>query len=180
MQQILRTRAVTAAVVAAIVAGAVAIASAQGPVGPGRRGGFGPGPGRGALPFVGALDLNEAQREQVRSVRERYQDQMAQAGKRLREAHDAQRAAIETVPVNEALIRSTAHALANAQTDMALLQARIHSDVWALLTPEQQEKATQLRAQREARFKERIDERQQRRLQRQQQRQQQPQRQQQG
>jgi Spy/CpxP family protein refolding chaperone len=167
MQQILRRRAVTAAVAVALVAGAAAIASGQGLAGPGRHGRFGAGHGPGAFPLVRALDLTEAQREQVRSVMQRYEDQMSQAGKRLREAHDAQRAAIETVPVNEGLIRSTAQTLANAQTDMALLRARIHTDVWALLTPEQQEKATQLRAQRQTRLKERLEQRQQRRQQRQ-------------
>jgi Spy/CpxP family protein refolding chaperone len=38
---------------------------------------------------------------------------------------------------------------------MAILQARIHSEVWALLTPEQQAKAKELKAQRETRMKER-------------------------
>jgi protein CpxP len=166
MQQTLRTRAVTAVVAAVIVAGAATVAFAQGPGGHWRRGGF--GPGRGALPFARALDLSEAQREQMRTVMDRYRDQMTLAGKRLREAHEAQRAAVDTVPVNEALIRSTVQTLATAQTDMALLRARIHSDVWALLTPEQQEKSTQLKAEREARIKERVQQREQRRQQRQQ------------
>jgi Spy/CpxP family protein refolding chaperone len=44
---------------------------------------------------------------------------------------------------------------------MALVQARIHSDVWGLLTPEQQAKAKELKAQRAARTKERGQRRQQ-------------------
>jgi Spy/CpxP family protein refolding chaperone len=126
--------------------------------GPGRRGGFGHrGSGRGGFPGLARLDLTEAQREQVREVMQRYQDQMREAGTRLHQAHEAQRAAVQTTPVNEGLIRSTTQTLANAQTDMAILRARIHSDVWSLLTPEQQEKAKQLKAERQTRSKQRLN-----------------------
>jgi len=121
------------------------------------------GPGRGGLAALARLDLTEAQREQVREVVGRHRSEMQDAGKRLHEAHQAQRAAVETMPVNEGLIRSTTQTLANAQTDMALLQARVRSEVWALLTPEQQEKAKQLKSERETRMKQRLERRQQRR-----------------
>jgi Spy/CpxP family protein refolding chaperone len=146
-----------------LVAGLGAGVYAQGD-GPGRRGPFGHGgPGGGAFLGLAQLGLTDAQREQVHDVMQRHREDMQEAGKRLREAHQAQHAAIESVPVNEGLIRSTSQTLANAQTDMALLQARIHSEVWSLLTPEQQEKAKQLKAQREARVKQRIERRTQRR-----------------
>jgi protein CpxP len=109
------------------------------------------------------LDLTDAQREQVREVMQRHRDAMQTAGTQLREAHDAQRAAVETAPVNESLIRSTSQALANATTEMALVRARVHTEVWSLLTPEQQEKAKQLKAERQARMKQRLERRQQRR-----------------
>jgi protein CpxP len=140
--------------------GTAALAQDQG----GRRGGrgFGPGgQGRGGFPLA-QLDLTDAQRQQVRDVMQRHREDMDAVGKRLGEAHRAQRAAVETVPVNEALIRSTSQALATAQTDMALLQARIHTDMWGLLTPDQQAKAKELKAQRDARAKERGQRRQQR------------------
>ena len=137
--------------------GTAALAQDQG----GRRGGrgFGPG-GRGGFPLA-QLELTDAQREQVRTVMQRHREDMQTVGQRLHDAHEAQRAAVETVPVNEALIRSTTQTLANAQTDMALVQARIHSDVWGLLTPEQQAKAKELKAKRAARTKERGQRRQQ-------------------
>ena len=145
------TIAVTAgAALLAAGLGTAALAQDQG----GRRGGrgFGPGGGRGGFPLA-QLELTDAQREQVRTVMQRHRDDMETVGKRLHEAHEAQRAAVETVPVNEALIRSTSQALGTAQTDMALLQARIHSDIWGLLTPDQQTKAKELKAQRDARAK---------------------------
>lgn len=54
-------------------------------------------------------------------------------------------------PVDESQIRSTTQALTSAQTDMAIARAHMQSDVFALLTPEQQAKATQARERREAR-----------------------------
>ena len=78
----------------------------------------------------------------------------------------AQREAATTMPVNEGLIRSTSQALAEAQTEMALAQARVHGEIWTLLTPEQQAKAKELRTQRENRMKERRERMQQRMQQR--------------
>jgi protein CpxP len=153
------TIAVTAGA-ALLAAGLGTAALAQGPEG--RRGGrgFGPGfPGRGGFPLA-QLDLSDAQRQQVRDVMQRHREDMQAIGQRLHEAHAAQRQAVETVPVNEALVRSTSQALATAQTDMALLQARIHSDVWNLLTPEQQAKAKELKATRAERMKQRRERRQ--------------------
>lgn len=152
------TRALAAAAALLLIIGLVTAVHAQGD-GPGRRRPFGPG---GFAGFA-QLDLTDSQREQVRDVMQRHRSEMQEAGTRLHEAHDAQRAAIETIPVNEGLIRSTAQTLANAQTDMAVVRARIHSEVWALLTPEQQEKAKQLKSERAARMKQRIERRRQRR-----------------
>lgn len=109
----------------------------------------------GGFPGLRELNLTDAQREQVRDVMQRYRDEMQETGRRLRTAHEAQQQAVQTVPVNEGLIRSTSETLAAAETDMALLRARIHSDVWTLLTPEQQAKAKELQAQRAARQQER-------------------------
>jgi periplasmic protein CpxP/Spy len=152
MFQMIRSKALAAGAAVALTAGlAVAAIAQDGPQG--RRGG--PGDvGRGGFP-LGQLDLTEAQRTQVRDVMQRHRDEMAEAGRRLRAAHDAQREAIETVPVNEALVRSTSQGLAAAQTDMAVLQARVHSEIHQLLTPEQQAKAKELKAQRESRQKQR-------------------------
>ena len=152
-----KTLAVGAALL--VVAGLAVGVSAQGE-GFGRRGKF--GPGGGGFPGLGRLELTDAQREQVRDVMQRHRGELQDVGKRLREAYAAQRNSVETVPVNEGLIRSTSQTLATAQTDMALVRARMHTEVWSLLTPEQQQKAKELKAQRDARGKERMQRRQQR------------------
>jgi protein CpxP len=165
MIQRFRSKAVVIGAALALAVGVASAVHAQGD-GPGRHGRFGfGGPGRGGFPFA-ALNLTDAQREQVKTVMQQHRDEMQAAGKQLHDAFDAQRKAVETIPVNEGLIRSTSQSLANAQADMAVLRARVHSEVWSLLTPEQQAKAKELKTQRETRMKERQQQRQQERQQR--------------
>ena len=93
----IRTPVLTAAIA---VLGAIAIgtAFAQGPrgsgQGPGRGGGFGEGRGPRAGLMLRGLDLSDAQRDQVRAIRERYQEQTQAAARQLAEARGAQRDAI--------------------------------------------------------------------------------------
>ena len=103
------------------------------------------------------LNLSETQRDQIRDVRQRHDADLTQARDRMRKAREAHHAAVEALPVDEARIRATSQALAEAQTEMSVLRARVHGEVWALLTPEQQTKAQELRQQRQERMKERRD-----------------------
>jgi periplasmic protein CpxP/Spy len=154
-----RFRALTlTTVLAGLLAGGVAFA--QDP-GAGRRGGpdgFGRpgGPGRGGpggpggLPLQ-ALNLTEAQQDQVKQLVQQYRAQNPNVGEQLRSAMDAQRKAVETIPVDEGLIRSTTQALVEAQTEMAIQQARLQGEIFALLTPDQQAQARKLQAERNQR-----------------------------
>jgi Spy/CpxP family protein refolding chaperone len=63
----------------------------------------------------------------------------------------AQRGAVEAIPVNEGVIRSTTFALAEAQTEVAIQQARVNGEIWSVLTPAQQEQVRKLQAERETR-----------------------------
>jgi len=151
-----RFRALTlTAVLAGLLAGGVAFA--QGP-GAGRRGGpggfGGPGPGGrggpGGLPLQ-ALNLTEAQQDQVKQLVQQSRAQNQSVAEQLRSAMDAQRKAVETIPVDEGLIRSTTQALVEAQTEMAIQQARLQGEIFALLTPDQQAQAKKLQAERNQR-----------------------------
>ena len=143
------------AIVAAVVAvGAAAHAQGPGHVGP--RGRFGHFGGPIDLPLR-ALELTDAQRQQVRDIREKHRANLQAAGQQLREAFQAQRAAIETSPVDESKIRSSSEALATAHTAMAIERAQIRSEVLSILTAEQQEKLKQVQAERQTRMKERLD-----------------------
>ncbi|HEX2445008.1 MAG TPA: Spy/CpxP family protein refolding chaperone [Vicinamibacterales bacterium] len=101
------------------------------------------------------LDLTDAQREQVRSIFEQNRDEMRAAGEKLRTARRGLYDATSAGTVDEAAIRTAAEALANAEAEAAINRARVHAQVWQILTPEQQAKAKELRQQREARRKER-------------------------
>jgi periplasmic protein CpxP/Spy len=145
---------------------ATSVAFAQGP----RGGGFGGrgGPGgplgrRGVGLALNELNLTDAQREQVREIRERFRDQTRQFAERLNAAAEKQRQAIETLPVNETLIASTTQDMTQSQVDIAIQEARLNSEIWSVLTPEQQAQATKLRAERKARMEQRRQEIQQRR-----------------
>ncbi len=155
MRQLLRSKVLLASVLATgLAAGVFAQGGPGGRRGPGGPGGFGGGRGVG-LPLA-QLELTDAQKTQLKDVMQRHRADLQAAMKQLGTAHDAQRKAIETTPLNEGLVRSTSDAVGAAQTELAVLQARIHSDVFALLTPEQQAKAKQLSAERETRMKEHL------------------------
>ena len=144
-----RTLTLTALLTGVLAAGVYAQGS--GPGGPGRRGPGGPGgPGGVGLPLR-ALNLSDAQEQQIKALTQQYREQNRGTGEKLRAALDARRKAVATVPVNEQLIRSTSADLADAQTEMALQQARLHSELFALLTPEQQAQAKKLQAERATR-----------------------------
>jgi Spy/CpxP family protein refolding chaperone len=59
------------------------------------------------------------------------------------------------MPVNEELIRSTTRDLAEAQAEVAIQQARLQTEIFGLLTPEQQAAAKKLQAERAARSQQR-------------------------
>ena len=160
------TAGAVAVFVAVLAAGLSAQGGRPGRGGPGghRPGGPG-GPGGVSLPLQ-QLDLTEDQRTRVRDVMERYQPELQGVGERLRAAMDAQRTAIEMVPTDEGLVRSASDVAAPVQSDMAVLRARIHGEVFAVLTPEQQAKAGEVAAQREARMEQRAAQMQNRRQQR--------------
>ena len=75
---------------------------------------------------------------------------MRQIADREREAHRALELATEGG--NESDIRAKANALAAVIGDGAVLRARVHAELLNLLTPDQQEKLKQFRAQREQRM----------------------------
>jgi protein CpxP len=157
-----RLRWLTAAVaVVALLAGGLVYA--QGPR-PGRSGGPG---GRGPLTGLGVplrqLQLSDAQQEQVRQIRSRHEAQMRDAMTKLETARRAQHQAVETVPADEAQITSLTQDMVQAEVEAALQAARLNSEIWTVLTPDQQAQVKKLREERQARAEQWRDNRQQRR-----------------
>jgi protein CpxP len=94
------------------------------------------------------LDLSAEQRQQIAAIHEQQREAHQSAAAKVRAAHEAQRNAVTAVPFDENAIRATSAALAEAETEMALLQARVHAQVFEVLTPEQRAKAEELRSKR--------------------------------
>lgn len=147
----LRSMTVGLSVIALLAAGVVTFA--QGPRrGPGERG-FGPR-GLGNIPLR-QLNLTDAQRTQLQQIREQHRADLEAAMRKLAAARQAQRAAIESVPVDEAKITSLTQDLTPAEVEVAIQTARLNADVWNVLTDAQKAQVTKLRADRQARAAER-------------------------
>lgn len=101
----------------------------------------------GLLPLP-MLNLSEAQKEQVKDVMTRHRPEMEAAGKAVQAARQAQQKAVTAIPFDEGAIRAATDATGAAESDAAVLRGRVRNELWALLTPEQQAKATALEAQR--------------------------------
>ena len=121
--------------------------------GPGMRGGPGGPFGMAGLPLRG-LELTDAQREQVRTIMESHSADQKAVGDKMIAARKALHEAIAAESLDEAAIRAAAAEVGAAEADAAVLQAKIHGEVFAILTPEQVKKAKELRAEMENRMKE--------------------------
>ena len=129
----------------------------------------GPPPG-GQMMHLRALDLSDAQREQIRSIHEQNAEMTQAAVERVRVARQALEDAVTADVVNEGAIRVVASELGIAEGDAAVQRASVHAQVWQTLTLEQQVAAReaevemqQRRDQRRQRTGERRERRQERR-----------------
>lgn len=129
-----------------------------GPGGPGMMGGpGGPGGPGGMLGMFGrgmrGLNLTDAQREQIRSIGESHKAEFDAIGERMRTAREALRDATIEGTADEAAIRAKSAAVAAVEADVAVLQWKLHTEVSAILTPEQVQKAKELRETMKERMK---------------------------
>jgi Spy/CpxP family protein refolding chaperone len=148
-----RFRSLTAGV-AVVGLLATGIAFAQGPRGgPGGRGrGDGFGPGGLGIPLR-QLNLTEAQRTQLEQIRDQHREDVQTSMQKLAAARHTQRAAIESIPADEAKITSLTQDLTQLEVDVAIQTARLNTAIWGVLTDTQKAELTKLRAERQARRK---------------------------
>ena len=130
----------------AIVGGATALA--QG--GPGGFGRHGRGGRMGVMADFQQLGLSDDQRTQIRSAMSAHRDEFKALFDRARAARHAQQTAVEQVPMNEQQVRAATSDVAAVEADMAVLRARVHEQVYSVLTPDQQTKLKALKDQRAA------------------------------
>jgi Spy/CpxP family protein refolding chaperone len=123
-----------------------------------RGGRGGPGGPLGILgPEMRALELTDAQREQIRGVLAPHQEAFQAIGREMAEARRGLHQAITADAENPDVIGAAVQLVSAVELKAALLRAQVHREVWAQLTPEQQEKAKALKADAEKRMKERTE-----------------------
>jgi len=86
-----------------------------------------------------------------------HQAEFKELGDRMRTAREALDAAISADTIDESAIRGRSAEWAAVEADGAVLRARVRQEVFSLLTPEQQAKAKELKAQMQQRMKQRAD-----------------------
>jgi len=117
------------------------------------REGRGPGPeaegrGPGGPGFGhGGLRLTEGQQDKLFAIRHAAAPQHRQQEKAVRRAHEALRALGDAAPFDEARANAASRELGQAIAAQALLNARVHAQVLAVLTPEQREQMRKRRPQ---------------------------------
>jgi periplasmic protein CpxP/Spy len=143
----------------------------DGPRGPGgMMGGMMGGPLGGLLGVhpnlpLPALNLSDAQREQVRAIMQGHRSEADALSKKAQAALEALRAATEGT-LDEGAVNQQGQALGAVISEAALLRARIRGEVLAILTPEQQAEAAKIQAERQAHMQQRRQNMEQRRRQR--------------
>jgi Spy/CpxP family protein refolding chaperone len=129
----------------------------RGPGGPMGRGGRMGGPmGFGEV----MRDLTDAQREQVKAIRERHADEIRPLRERARTAREAIDNAV--MSGNVANLQALSIEVGNAETELTFAQARVQSEIFSVLTAEQKQTIAARRKQMEERRQDMIKRRQER------------------
>ncbi len=86
------------------------------------------------------LDLTDAQRTQIRGILKAHADEILAQVHSGMDARHALHDAVVAQPADEAAIRALGQQVGTVHAEGALLFARIRSEVWPVLTTEQQQK----------------------------------------
>ena len=100
----------------------------RGPGGPGGPGGFGP---------LAGLNLNDAQKVQIKKIHESFEESTKALRDQMRALHDNDTADPMSGNFDEASFRSAAEARAKIQVEMEVQHAKMMSQVVNILTPDQ-------------------------------------------
>lgn len=116
--------------------------------GPGRFGGpGGPGPGGGPAGIaLDRLNLSDAQKDQVKQILQSHQADTQSLVQREMAARQALEDAVSGDAFDEGAVRARSADLASVEADLAVSRARIRSEVFQVLTPDQQAQVRQMQA----------------------------------
>ncbi|HEV7842348.1 MAG TPA: Spy/CpxP family protein refolding chaperone, partial [Pyrinomonadaceae bacterium] len=131
------------------------------PGGPRGERGFGPrggGPG-GPIPFLRDLNLTDAQKAQVKQIVDNFEASTKELHEKMRNLRGGEMDVLKDGSFDEAAVRSAAQARAQVDVELEVARARMLSQVYAVLTPEQKAKLAERRQQFEQRRQQRDSER---------------------
>ena len=109
----------------------------------------GAGPAGAFLPPLRRLELTDEQREQVRTAIGESREAARTHARETRTAREALAEAVTTGAVDEDRLRTLGAELGRLAGDAAVRRAQVYAAVWQILTPEQQARAEEIRAERE-------------------------------
>lgn len=118
--------------------------------GPGGRFGGRGGPGRGGPGGIlgpmalERLGLDEGQRERVKAVMQSHDAELKGLNDRAFAARGALELAVMADPFDEGAIRARSADTASGEADLAVTRARVRSEVFQILTPEQRAMAKEM------------------------------------
>lgn len=108
------------------------------------------GPGGLAPQMLNRLGLSDQQREQVKATTDAHRDDTRALAERQHQARQAVEAAVRSGIFDEGAVREQAMALGQIETDVAVERARVFSEIFLILTPEQQTQLKEMTDRREA------------------------------
>jgi len=122
--------------------------------GGGTRGGErGRGPRGGRIPFLRDLNLTDAQKAQVKQITDSFEESTKQLRERLYAQRGGEMAALGG-EFNETAVRAAAQERANLHVELEVAHARMASQIYGVLTPEQKTQVAQRRQEFEQRRQE--------------------------
>ncbi len=163
MKKLWRSKVATVGALAlALSCGSMVMAQDQGgagaPGGPGgggfqgyRQGGgpgqWGPHRGPGAFGILRQLNLTPDQQQKLHTIFQQNGPQMRQLMQQMRQQRQQLNSLTHQTPFNDGQAQTLAKQLGQTFTQLSLLRARLQSQLWATLTPDQQAKWTQIEQQ---------------------------------
>ncbi|MBV9210561.1 MAG: Spy/CpxP family protein refolding chaperone [Acidobacteria bacterium] len=101
--------------------------------------------------FAEKLNLTDAQKQQMEQIRARFQESTKSLHEQARANRGKDFDAFNGGAFNESAVRAAAQARANMHVEMEVARARMMSEIYNILTPEQKAQLAQERQQREQR-----------------------------
>jgi len=90
------------------------------------------------------LNLTDAQKDEIKAITTEERSKIKPLTQQLKAGRKQLNALRKSGPFDEAKVRSIARGQADAMTELIVVQERMHSRVYAVLTPEQRTKAEEL------------------------------------